>query len=77
MYHGGSGGNGDGISPYTQAQQQQHANYGGFYSQVGNVNHGQFNDGGSVGSTSYEAQVYPATTSGVDGDYGNAAAGEA
>lgn len=74
MYHGG---NGEGVSPYTQAQQHQHANYGGFYSQGGHMNHGQFNDGGSVGSTSYEAQVYPATTSGVDGDYGQAAVGEA
>jgi len=72
--YGEGGFNGEGVSPYTQAQQQQHANYGVHYSQE---YHGQFNDGGSVGSTSYEAQMYPATTSGVDGDYGQAAAGDA
>jgi len=76
MYHGEGGGNGEGMPPYTQAQQQQHANYGVHYSQDGQMYHGQFNDGGSVGSTSYEAQVYPATTSGVDGDYGQTAAGD-
>ncbi len=77
MYHGDGGFNGEGVPPYTQAQQQQqqqHANYGAPYSQE---YHGQYNDGGSVGSTSYEAQMYPATTSGVDGDYGQAAAGDA
>lgn len=72
--NGGSGGNGEGVPPYTQAQQQQqHANYGGY----GHMYHGQYNDGGSVGSTSFQAQVYPATTSGVDGDYEQAAVGDA
>lgn len=75
MNYGGVGESGQGTPPYAHAQ-QQHSNYGGYYSQVGQMNHGQINDGGSTGSTSYEAQVYPATTDGVDGDYNQAAAGE-
>mmetsp|Transcript_13324 Transcript_13324/g.20574 ORF Transcript_13324/g.20574 Transcript_13324/m.20574 type:complete len:430 (+) Transcript_13324:130-1419(+) len=73
MFHGG---NGEGVHPYPQSlQQQHHANYG-----YGDNNSHEYDgkiNGGSVGSTSYEAQMYPATTSGVDGDYGQAAAGDA
>ncbi len=73
MFHGG---NGEGVPPYPQSlQQQHHANYG-----YGDNNSQEYDgkiNGGSVGSTSYEAQMYPATTSGVDGDYGQAAAGDA
>jgi hypothetical protein len=68
-----------GFPPQMQAQQQQPAIYGGYYSQGAPMYQGQFNDAesrGSLDSTSYEAQVYPATMSGVDGDYDQAAAGD-
>lgn len=70
MYSGVMGGGEGGGEGVPQQAQQQHSNYGGYYPQDP-MNHAQFSDGGgSVGSSSYEAQVYPATTSGVDGDYG-------
>eukprot|EP00573_Skeletonema_grethae_P008502 CAMPEP_0201697582 /NCGR_PEP_ID=MMETSP0578-20130828/11399_1 /ASSEMBLY_ACC=CAM_ASM_000663 /TAXON_ID=267565 /ORGANISM="Skeletonema grethea, Strain CCMP 1804" /LENGTH=435 /DNA_ID=CAMNT_0048183781 /DNA_START=53 /DNA_END=1360 /DNA_ORIENTATION=- len=70
MFHGGAGGNGEVVPPDPQSQQQHHVNYG--YG-----DHNPINDGGSVDSTSYEAQMYAATTSGVDGDYGQTAPGGA